>query len=194
MITVREMYRRAICGPFNKGGPVSDYNITEYDDAVWVTFDGTAFPEGITKWYDMLTNLDCRPIKYYNMGWFANGFFQAMRNNYLVVPGNGKPVIYSGFSHGGAIADLYAQMNPGDTAITFGAPRTRWGIKTRTKKNITHYAIRNDPVVRLAPAWLGFYHPGKTIWLDRVDAPMIDKDLSKCSHMQYGKVLERMGI
>lgn len=198
MITVQEMFRRATCGPFKTTGLAVDYNITEYDDAVWVTFQGTCFPKGALKWIDLLVDLDCRPIRF-GKEWFSNGFLQAalsVKLKAIEVYISMKPIIYSGFSLGGAMASLFGEIHghDRDKTITFGAPRTRWGIKTRTNKSITHYAILNDPIVHLAPALWGYYHPGKTIWLDWVDAPMFDEDIHKCSHRQYKGVLKRMGI
>lgn len=192
-MTILDQYKQAIKGPWTTYGLAVDYNITEYADAIWVSFNGTCFPDNKYKWFDLLVDLDFWPTNFH-----PNGFYQAYLSSFNQIEDDikyfnpNKKVIYTGFSLGGAMASIFASHNRNRFAVTFGAPHTSWGIKFITNKNIIHYAIPNDPIVYLAPWWWGFYHPGRTVWLDWADAPMLDKDTSKCSHMQYLKVLERM--
>lgn len=78
-----------------------------------------------------------------------------------------KPVIFCGYSMGGALAILLSSYAPGcEEVITFAAPRSRFFF-AKTSKKITRYEMRGDPVPHLPFAILGYKHIGSRIKLGK---------------------------
>lgn len=194
MISLQEAYRRATTGPYKTVGLGVDYRVQEYDDGIWVTFQGTCFPKNKYKWIDLLVDLDIRNNKS-----FCNGFRVAFDTAWshivddLWSTNRRKPITISGFSLGGAIASVFSDYG-GYPAVTFGAPRTRWGIKRKSNPLITHVVMPDDPIPHLAPAILGYYHSGNILKIPASGSPIIGKTIEESSHMQYGRVLKEYNL
>jgi len=186
-LLLSEQFRRAVKGPWTTIGLAVEYNIMEYPDAIVVSFQGTCFPKNPYRFIDLLTDLDFRPNHFH-----PNGFYQAYLSYYKQIEKDltyyplNKKIVHMGFSLGGAMASMFCSYHPEHYGITFGAPHTEWGIKWKTNKRCIHYAIPNDPIVYLAPWWWGFYHPGKTVWLDWADTSILS------AHMQYAQVIDKI--
>jgi hypothetical protein len=198
---INELYKMAISGPWKTIGLGVDYNITDTGNSVIMSFCGTCFPNGEHKLTDIAVDLACKPIGY-NCRFYPEGFLKAILSAGSIIEKTvmqalvfNRAMVFTGFSLGGAMAAM-AHMIYGEsesTCITFGAPRTRWGIGgflLPKDPRITHYVVDDDPIPMLAPSVLGYYHPGKVIKLGKCGSPWIAANVSDCSHMSYARMTE----
>ena len=74
------------------------------------------------------------------------------------------PIVFAGFSKGGALAQLaYLDIGgrPTDSCVAFGAPRVFWPWWSKASGNIERHYVRGDTVTRVPPLVLGYRHVGQ---------------------------------
>jgi triacylglycerol lipase len=114
---------------------------------------------------------------------------------------NRKPVWFCGHSLGAAMATICAfrckassiASNPRELH-TFGSPRV--GCKRYVRHaDVSHYrwVHNNDIVTRVPPAWLGYRHGGKEIYLDRAGRIRKLTGLRRASDHWQGLIAGLMG-
>lgn len=123
--------------------------VTETETDVIVAFRGTANPRG---W---MRDLDILPKSHPKIGYCHRGFLSGGSRLYqaLAIPVDGRRVVLTGHSLGGALAVIYgalriANADRVDLLVTFGAPRAGWEKLSEIWKDVEvhQYANGNDPV------------------------------------------------
>lgn len=149
------------------------YIFANGDDAV-VTFRGTEPND----WRDVKADLDLGKAMGETIGWVHRGFKREVDELWprleQALVNNTRTLWFSGHSLGGAMAAIcagrcrlsYIRSNP-RALFTYGSPR----VGNRRYVNYVQleayrWVNNNDIVPRLPPAWLGFRHKGREVYLN----------------------------
>jgi triacylglycerol lipase len=82
----------------------------------------------------------------------------------MALKNHGTPSVITGYSLGGAIAQIAAAGIGASRVVTFAAPRagnTAFARELSLRCEVTRYVYGSDPVRRLPPWWLGYRHAGE---------------------------------
>ncbi len=131
-----------------------------------------------TQWNDIRADVNAAVVLAETVGKVHRGFKQEVDDLWpcleLALKHNAKPIWFTGHSLGGAMATICAARcllsniwSTPSGLFTFGSPRVGNG-RYINHVTVSHYrwVNNNDIVTRVPPAWLGFRHSGKEIYLD----------------------------
>ena len=135
-------------------------------DRVYVLFDATGGPPWSAGWR---TNYRFWPKRWrYDMRAHA-GFvdaWESVRDEVIAsIPDGVKRITCSGYSQGGALAQLaYLDVGDADDCVAFAAPRVfwPWWSKARKYDSISRVFVRGDTVTHLPPTLVGYRHVGES--------------------------------
>lgn len=131
-----------------------------------------------TEWNDIKADVNAWPVVAETIGRVHRGFKEEVDTLWPILENelvhNTKNLWFCGHSLGGAMATIcasrcklsYINSNPVGL-FTYGSPRVG------TKKYVTHCQIEhirwvnnNDIVTRVPPAWMGYHHVGREMYLN----------------------------
>ena len=157
---------------------------------------------------DVLTDLDFFPKRWRlpsgPAGRVHRGFARALRHVLAVLkaalpPPEGKPLVVTGHSLGGAMATLGASLLQPAGLYTFGEPRVgnnefAAAMNRQVDAGMTYQRFVDccDIVTRVPPGFAGFRHAGDLHYIDRhgqihvnPDKAVISKDRSRARHCYW---------
>lgn len=146
------------------------------EEVLIVAFRGTA---NIRDW---MTDADFRMINHVHCGFHRAFDSIAVELLDYLSEHQGKPVIFTGHSLGGAQAVLaawaFAQHHPGSQVYTFGQPRVGdafFAAQCKEKFGDSHFRFVNqEDIVPRVPAWLqGYRHSGQELFFSSLALPLI---------------------
>lgn len=174
------IFRYCVRGDYTYHNPVTDtqwdykYVVSPVDDKIelWIRFEESQSN------LDWIQNFNARKIRLRKNDEFKvhkgyatkfNSVRDAVRS--IVEIGNYDRLIISGFSQGGALAqllhhDVFRRTGKEPYATyTFASPRvfTKKGLSANCWNNLKRFVYKNDGVTRIPPVWMGFRHFGTKV-------------------------------
>jgi len=177
-MTNAQLYTRIREIPYKEIGRGLSYQhwIDLEESKVYVLFEGS---NGLRDWFHNLLFLPIftKPYRMMRRWWFCHwGFRRVWRSgndqvieetcHYLTTLKDHE-VIFAGYSHGGALAQLAAEdfffrFGIRCKCIVFGAPRLAWLLRSarhlRRSMILTNWRNRNDLITHVPFTFLGFFH------------------------------------
>lgn len=132
-----------------------------------VSFRGTSSAQ------DVLTDLMAWRIRWHPGGRAHAGFAWALRRVWpallQTLTHHSGRLVYTGHSLGGALATLAATLLPPAALYTFGSPRVGNARFADLLRGVDHVRTTDcaDAVCGVPPAWLGYAHTGRQLYVDR---------------------------
>jgi hypothetical protein len=166
---VKDIFNFAIYSGWKTAGYDTQYWITERDDDVILSFQGSVSKQ------DWLHNFDffAKAYKDQPITWFAHrGFlklWKAVKDQILAEVKSvlkGRKLIITGYSHGAALAVLAHEFfnwhGLAPKTYAFGSPRVLWMPSKKIKERFADCLVirrKGDIVTHIPPRLLGYQHP-----------------------------------